>query len=42
MGCKFDADKEELIDMQKNLKWMIIPLSQNPCAAAQVALAIEC
>ena len=27
--------------MQKNLRWMVFPLSQNPCAAAQGALAIE-
>ena len=39
---EFDADKEELIEMVKNLTWMIIPISQNPCAAAQGALAIEC
>ena len=39
---EFDADKEELIEMVKKLTWMIIPISQNPCAAAQGALAIEC
>ena len=39
---EFDADKEELMEMVKKLTWMIMPISQNPCAAAQGALAIEC
>ncbi len=38
---EFEKDKKSLLDMQKNLRWMVLPLSQNPCAAAQGALAIE-
>jgi len=38
---EFEKDKKSLLDIQKNLKWMALPLSQNPCAAAQGALAIE-
>ena len=38
---KFEDERNSLLDMQKNLKWMVLPLSQNPCAAAQGALAIE-
>ena len=38
---EFEKDKKSILDMQKNLEWMILPLSQNPCAAAQGALAIE-
>ena len=39
---EFDSDKEALMEMVKKLTWMIMPISQNPCAAAQGALAIEC
>ena len=38
---KFEDERNSLLNMQKNLKWMVLPLSQNPCAAAQGALAIE-
>ena len=38
---EFEKDKNSLLDIQKNLEWMLLPLSQNPCAAAQGALAIE-
>ena len=38
---EFIEDKKELLDITKNLKWMVLPISQNPCAAAQGALAIE-
>ncbi|MGE4232862.1 MAG: hydroxymethylbilane synthase [Bacteriovoracia bacterium] len=31
-----------LTDLLKNVKWMVLPLEQNPTAAAQGALAIEC
>ena len=40
-NSEFEKDKKSLLDMQKNLRWMVLPLSQNPCAAAQGALAIE-
>ena len=39
---EFESDREELLGMVKELNWMVIPLSENPCAAAQGALAIEC
>ncbi len=39
---EFESDKEELLGMVKELNWMVVPLSENPCAAAQGALAIEC
>ena len=38
---EFKNEKEELLEMVESLNWMILPLSQNPCAAAQGALAIE-
>ena len=38
---KFEDERNSLLEIQKNLKWMVLPLSQNPCAAAQGALAIE-
>ena len=38
---EFSSEKEEILKMQNELKWMVLPLSQNPCAAAQGALAIE-
>ena len=38
---EFENERESLIGMQKSLNWMVLPLSQNPCAAAQGALAIE-
>ena len=38
---KFEDERNSLLDMQKDLRWMVLPLSQNPCAAAQGALAIE-
>ena len=38
---EFKDQKKALLEMQNHLKWMVIPLSQNPSAAAQGALAIE-
>ena len=38
---EFESDRKSIIAMQTNLNWMVLPLSQNPCAAAQGALAIE-
>ena len=37
----FNGEKKELQKIIKKMLWMIIPLSVNPCAAAQGALAIE-
>ena len=39
---EFAKDRDELLGMVQELNWMVIPLSENPCAAAQGALAIEC
>ena len=39
---EFTRDRDELLGMVQELNWMVIPLSENPCAAAQGALAIEC
>ena len=39
---EFARDRDELLGMVQELNWMVIPLSENPCAAAQGALAIEC
>ena len=39
---EFARDRDELLEMVQDLNWMVIPLSENPCAAAQGALAIEC
>ena len=39
---EFARDRDELLGMVQDLNWMVIPLSENPCAAAQGALAIEC
>ena len=38
---EFKNEKEELLEIVESLNWMVLPLSQNPCAAAQGALAIE-
>lgn len=38
---EFESDRKSILAMQTNLNWMVLPLSQNPCAAAQGALAIE-
>ena len=38
---EFSPERNQLLEIQKDLKWMVLPLSQNPCAAAQGALAIE-
>ena len=38
---EFFDDKKELLKIIENLKWMVLPISQNPCAAGQGALAIE-
>ena len=38
---EFFDDKKELLKIVKNFKWMVLPISQNPCAAGQGALAIE-
>ena len=40
-GEEFINDKKELLNIVEDLKWMVLPISQNPCAAAQGALAIE-
>ena len=40
-SSEFEDERNSLLNMQKYLKWMVLPLSQNPCAAAQGALAIE-
>ena len=40
-GDEFKEEKEELFEIVESLNWMILPISQNPCAAAQGALAIE-
>ena len=40
-SSEFEQERLSLLEMQKDLKWMVLPLSQNPCAAAQGALAIE-
>jgi len=39
---EFTRDRDKLLGMVQDLNWMVIPLSENPCAAAQGALAIEC
>lgn len=38
---EFESDRKSILAMQTKLNWMVLPLSQNPCAAAQGALAIE-
>ena len=38
---EFESDRKSILTMQTKLNWMVLPLSQNPCAAAQGALAIE-
>ncbi len=38
---EFLNEKNELLKTIDHLKWMVLPLSHNPCAAAQGALAIE-
>ena len=38
---EFESDRKSILTMQTKLKWMVLPLSKNPCAAAQGALAIE-
>jgi hydroxymethylbilane synthase len=38
---EFESDRKSILSMQAKLNWMVLPLSQNPCAAAQGALAIE-
>ena len=32
---EFFDDKKELLKIVKNFKWMVLPISQNPCAAGQ-------
>ena len=39
---EFTRDRDKLLGMVQDLNWMVIPLSENPCAAAQGALAIKC
>ncbi len=38
---KFLSDREEILNFFKELNWMVLPLSENPAAPAQGALAIE-
>jgi hydroxymethylbilane synthase len=38
---EFEEGKKELKISLESLKWMVLPLSANPCAAAQGALALE-
>ena len=38
---EFKNEKEELLEIMESLNWMVLPISQNPCAAAKGALAIE-
>ena len=33
--------RKSMLNIVEDLKWMVLPISQNPCAAAQGALAIE-
>lgn len=40
-SAKFSKEKQEVIDLFKELNWMVLPLSENPSAPAQGALAIE-
>jgi hydroxymethylbilane synthase len=37
----FLKEKEEVLNYFKDLNWMVLPLSENPAAPAQGALAIE-
>lgn len=38
---EFQEGRSKLKESIKNLQWMVLPLSANPCAAAQGALALE-
>jgi len=38
---EFKAGRDSLREALKSLNWMVLPLSVNPCAAAQGALALE-
>ena len=38
---EFKEERKELFEMAESFNWMILPISHNPCAAAQGALAIE-
>lgn len=40
-SAKFLKEKKEFLNFFKELNWMVLPLSENPSAPAQGALAIE-